>query len=91
MAIGVYFHPESMTNEQYDDAFGRVEAAGLGEPRGRLHHLVFGSGDDVRIFDIWESRAAFDEFERALLPIVKELGLDLGPASVDPVHNMVSA
>ncbi len=89
MAISVYVNPASMTAAQYDDIIGRLDAAGAGQPAGRLYHACFGSGDKLQVFDIWESQQAFDKFGETLMPIVQEVGLDAGQPMVEPVHNLI--
>lgn len=89
MAIGIYFNPESMSAEQYDDVIARLDKAGAGKPAGRLHHVCFGSGSKLQVFDIWESQAAFDKFGETLGPILQEVGLEPGQPMVEPVHNVI--
>ena len=89
MSIGIYVHPASMTTEQYDDSIRRLEAAGAGKPKGRLFHSCFGESGGLSIYDVWESEADFNEFGKTLLPILTELGLDMGKPDVVPMHNMV--
>ena len=64
-------------------------AAGAGTPPGRLHHICFGSGDKLQVFDIWESQQAFDAFGETLMPILDEVGLDSGQPTIEPVHNVI--
>ena len=89
MAIGVYINPASATAAQYDEIIRRLDAAGAGKPAGRLYHACFGSGDKLQVFDIWESQQAFDKFGETLIPIVQEVGIDLGQPMVEPVHNLI--
>jgi hypothetical protein len=89
MAIGIYFHPESMTTAQYDDVIRRLEKAGAGQPRGRIHHSCFGPSNAVMVYDVWESQEAFDEFGQTLMPILQEVGVDPGQPDVMPLHNLI--
>jgi hypothetical protein len=89
MAISVYINPASATAEQYDEIIRRLEAAGAGNPAGRLYHACFGSGDKLQVFDIWESQEAFAKFGETMMPIVQEVGLDIGQPMVAPVHNLI--
>jgi hypothetical protein len=89
MAISVYINPVSATAAQYDEIIRRLDAAGAGEPAGRLYHACFGSGDKLQVFDIWESQQAFDKFGETMIPIVQEVGVDLGQPMVEPVHNLI--
>jgi len=78
-----------MTAQQYDEAIRRLEAAGVGKPAGRLHHVCFGTGDKLKVVDIWESEEAFQKFGETLMPIMQEIGLDPGQPSTEPVHNIL--
>jgi hypothetical protein len=89
MAISVYINPVSATAAQYDEIIRRLDAAGAGKPAGRLYHACFGSGDKLQVFDIWESQQAFDKFGETMIPIVQEVGIDLGQPMVEPVHNLI--
>ena len=89
MAISVYINPVSATAAQYDEIIRRLDAAGAGKPAGRLYHACFGSGDKLQVFDIWESQQAFDKFGETMMPIVQEVGVNLGQPMVDPVHNLI--
>jgi hypothetical protein len=90
MAIGTYFSPASMTAQQYDEAIRRLEQAGAGAPKGRLHHSCFGAGDKMMVFDIWDSQADFDAFGATLMPILAELKIDAGQPDVMPIHNVIA-
>jgi hypothetical protein len=85
----VYINPVSATAAQYDEIIRRLDAAGAGKPAGRLYHACFGSGDKLQVFDIWESQQAFDKFGETMMPIVQEVGIDLGQPMVEPVHNLI--
>ena len=89
MAISVYINPVSATAAQYDEIIRRLDAAGAGKPAGRLYHACFGSGDKLQVFDIWESQQAFDKFGATMMPIVQEVGVNLGQPMVEPVHNLI--
>jgi hypothetical protein len=89
MSIGVYFHPASLTTQQYDDAFARLERAGAGKPKGRLFHSCFGESGGLSVYEVWESQADFDAFGKTLMPILAETGIDAGTPDVVQMHNMV--
>jgi hypothetical protein len=90
MAIGIYFRPASMNAEQYDEVIRRLDAAGAGKPPGRSYHVCFGTGDQLQVFDIWDSQEAFDRFGATLMPILQELRLDPGQPMPEPVHNVIT-
>ncbi len=89
MTISVYINPPAMTATQYDDIIGRLDAAGAGQPAGRLYHACFGSSDKLQVFDVWESQQAFDKFGETLMPILQEVGLAIGQPVIEPVHNLI--
>lgn len=89
MAIGAYFHPKSMTTEQYRDVLKRLEAAGAGKPKGRSYHACFGESGDLMVFDVWDSQGDFDAFGQKLMPILSEVGIDVGTPQVMSVQNVI--
>jgi len=90
MALGIYFAPDSMSSEQYDQTIGRLEAAGQGAPAGRLYHVAFEGGTGLHVFDVWDSQESFDAFGQTLMPILGELGIDPGAPHISKVHNIVA-
>ncbi len=89
MATCFTFTPASMTASQYDEAIRRLEAAGAANPPGRLHHVCFGTGNKLKVVDLWESEEAFQKFGQTLMPIMQDIGLDPGQPSAEPVHNII--
>ena len=90
MAHAYIFTPASMNAKQYDECIRRLAAAGAGNPPGRLFHACYGSGDQLRVFDIWESEATFANFGPTLMPILQDLGVDPGTPEVVPIHNTIA-
>jgi hypothetical protein len=88
MAFAFYF-PPTMAAHQYDEAVKRLKKAGAGHPAGRTYHASFRTGDQVAVFDIWTSQAAFEKFGKTLVPILHELGAEPGQPSVMEVHNVI--
>jgi hypothetical protein len=89
MAITVGFTPKSMSAAQYDECIRRLEQAGAGAPKGRLYHVCYGDRDNLRVFDVWESSEAFDEFGQTLMPILQELSIDPGTPEISEVHRII--
>jgi hypothetical protein len=89
MALGFYFAPTSMNAQQYDTCIRRLEAAGAGKPAGRLYHACFGTADKLAVFDVWDSKEAFENFGKTLMPIAKEVGFDPGEPQVMEIHNVI--
>jgi len=89
MALGIYFVHVGFTPEKYDAAIKKLEAAGAGSPKGRTYHVALESNGEIQVFDIWESQADFDAFGATLVPILKELGVELAEPMVATVHNVI--
>jgi hypothetical protein len=89
MAITVRFTPKSMSDAQYDECIKRLEQAEAGAPKGRLYHVCYGSKNDLRVFDVWESSESFDEFGKTLMPILQGLSIDPGTPEISEVHNTI--
>src|SRR5207244_11161078 len=89
MALGYHLPPSSCTPGQYDDASGRLEAAGAGAPAGRLYHVALDTDGQIQVFDVWDSEESFEAFGETLLPIMTALGANPGQPRVSPVHNII--
>jgi hypothetical protein len=89
MAIGIYFGQGDFPADKYDEAIGRLEAAGAGAPEGRSYHAALEVDGKINVFDVWESQEAFDAFGATLLPILTELGVDPGAPVAMTVHNVI--
>lgn len=90
MAISVLFTPPSMTADQYDEITRQLEQAGVGAPAARLYHICFGTGDKMRVQDIWNSVEEFQQFGGTLMPILQKLGIDPGQPEVTPAYNIIT-
>ena len=82
------FEVPGMTAGQYDRIIEDLEAAGLGEPEGRLFHVAGPRGDGWIVVDVWASAQQFERFGQTLMPIVQQLGLTPTP-QVYPVYNLI--
>lgn len=89
MAIGIYFSGNGMSAAKYDECIKVLKKAGAGHPAGRSYHAAFGPQDNLMVFDVWSSQAAFDKFGKTLMPILQQLGIDPGQPSVMPVHKVI--
>ena len=90
MAIAVLFTPASMSADAYDEIIRRLEVAGAGTPRGRLHHVCYGADANMRVFDIWESQEALNAFGEKLMPILQDVGVEPGQPEISQVHNTIA-
>ncbi|HEX8245211.1 MAG TPA: hypothetical protein VF541_16990, partial [Longimicrobium sp.] len=90
MAIAIQFSPASMDAARYDEILRRLDAAGEGAPAGRIFHVCHGTGDRLRVLDVWDSRESFERFGATLLPVLRELGIDPGQPEITGVHNTLA-
>ncbi len=88
MAVGLLFEMPDVTQEQYD-AVMRELGGSLG-PSSILHVAGPMEGGGWRVFDVWESREAFDRFFREKLQrALQNAGVSMrGEPKVFRIHNM---
>jgi hypothetical protein len=89
MAIIVHFTPTGMSDTKYDDVIRRLEAAGAGAPRGRLHHTCYGAKSRLQVVDVFDTQQNFEAFGAVLLPILSAVGVDPGRPDIVEVHNII--
>jgi hypothetical protein len=89
MAFGFYFPPTAFTVAQYKEAIKKLTAAGAGHPRGRRYHACFGENDKLQVFDVWESKEAFETFGAVLVPVLQSVGVQHSEPMVMPIHNII--
>ncbi len=89
MAIAISFTPASMDVTQYDECIRRLEVAEAGSPAGRSFHACYGSGDQLRIFDVWDSQESFEIFAKILMPILAEIGIDAGQPDIKNIYKVM--
>jgi hypothetical protein len=90
MSIAVRFSPVSLTAQTYDDTLGKIAAAGEWPPSGLEFHVCFGSGDNLRVAEVWSSPEQFAAFGERLMPILAAAGIELtGPPEISEVHNVI--
>jgi hypothetical protein len=93
MAIGVLTEVDEGTLEQYDQVNERLQMQG-DPPAGMIVHTAGAKeGGGFRIFDVWESRDVFENFQQDRLgPVVTEvIGQDARPSRQDvyDLHDFV--
>ena len=89
MAIIVHFVPKGMDQTKYAEILRRLEKAGAGAPPGRLHHACYGPQDALLVTDIYDTPASFESFGKTLVPILVEMGVDVGQPEVIELHNVI--
>jgi quinol monooxygenase YgiN len=88
MAIAIKFEAEPTTREKYDQVRSRLEEAGNWPAPGVVFHAAYGESDIEGVFEVWESRAAFEEFGSKLMPLLAEVGINAGEPQVLDVYKM---
>ena len=89
MSLLTRFAPPSLTAEQYDQVVGRLQGEGLSPADGLDYEIAFGSGDQIKVSLVWDSREHFEAFAVRLMPILEEFGIDPGEPEVFEVHNII--
>lgn len=79
MALAILFTGTNLTKATYDEAWRRLREADLASPKGRTLHVSFGSPDNLKVLDIWDSQEDFAAFAETLVPIMTELGVQVQP------------
>jgi hypothetical protein len=79
-----------VTTEQYDESVRRLEKSGDWPPKGLAYHVAFGSNGNLRVSEIWDSQEQFDAFGERLMPVLKDVGIELsGEPEMLEIHNII--
>ena len=91
MSIVVRFSPANLTAERYDESIRRLEEADLAfPPDGLDYHVCFGSGGDLRVSEIWDSREQLEAFGEKLMPILADAGIEFsGEPEIFEIYNAI--
>ncbi len=89
MALIIHFAPQGMDDKKYAEVLRRLQLAGAGAPAGRLHHTCYGDKTALRVTDVFDTKQNFDAFGKVLVPILGELGVEVGRPDVFEVHNII--
>lgn len=90
MAISAYFRHSGLTAEKYHEASRRLDAAGKGNPAGRVCHVVMDADGEIEVFDIWESQGALETWgAQWFVPVLIDLDVDVRPPAIHPVRNLI--
>jgi hypothetical protein len=80
----------AVTTEQYDESVRRLEKVGDWPPKGLAYHVAFGSKGNLRVSEIWDSREEFEAFGKRLMPVLKDVGIELkGEPEMLEIHNII--
>ncbi len=86
--IAVYFSPKGMTLAQFNEVWRLLQESGTPEPSGRVHHSCFGEDGSLMVYDIWESEEAFAKFGETLMPIIGQIGIDIGEPQIMRIQRL---
>jgi hypothetical protein len=80
----------SMKSDKYDEAMNRLARLPEWPPDGLAFHIAFTSDDKFRVSEVWDSREQFDAFGEHLLPVLKDVGVELsGEPEMLEIHNII--
>jgi hypothetical protein len=89
MAVAALSTPASMTAEQYHRITEQLDASRGGPPPGRRFHACCGHGDQLMVFDVWDSPEQLDAFTAGLMPILAIEHVDMAPPEPLEIHDLV--
>jgi len=79
-----------VSTDQYDETIRRLEKSGDWLPEGLDYHCAFRSNGKFRVSEVWDSREQFDAFGERLMPVLKDVGIELaGEPETREIHNIV--
>ena len=79
-----------MTSAQYDQTVKELEAAGLGNPDGRIYHVAASKEGGWFVDDVWESEEQLSKFSEGLIPVLQAAGVTPAEPQIYPVHNTIT-
>jgi len=96
MALCAIFEYPGSTKEQYDEGCREINN---GQPLrslsdwpvpGILSHVTGPTADGWYVVDVWESKEAFEQSGRFMMPVLDKIGMpNVAPRAVYEVHNLV--
>jgi hypothetical protein len=90
VSIVVRFTPTSLTAAKYDTTIQAIKESGTFPPDGLEYHICFGSEDNLRVSEIWDSPEHFAAFGERLMPILSAAGIEFsGEPEIFEVHNLI--
>lgn len=89
LALIVHFNPKGMDEKKYAEVLRRLEKAGAGAPPGRLYHACYRDQGALRVVDVYDTPQSFEAFGRTLVPILVEMGIDVGKPEPSEVVNII--
>jgi hypothetical protein len=89
MSVLIRFVPDSLTADQYDKVVSRLKEEGVFPAEGLDYEICYGSGDKMRVSQVWDTQENLEAFGARLQPILAEVGIDPGQPEIVPVHNII--
>jgi hypothetical protein len=89
MSVLIRFAPPSLTAEEYDKVVARLSADDVFPAEGLDYEICFGSGDKMRVSQVWDTREQLDAFGARLAPVLAEFGINPGEPEITEVHNII--
>jgi hypothetical protein len=90
VSLVIRFTPPSLSAEQYDEVVRRLKEQGVFPAEGLDYELCFGSDDNLKVSQVWDSQEQLDAFGARLRPILAELKINPGEPEVLEVHNIIN-
>jgi hypothetical protein len=89
MAIVAFFHDiKNCPTEKYYETLRRLDQAGAGAPTGQLSHVMYMKDGQPHVINIFDTPENFEAFGGVLMPILADLGIEVGPPEVLPAENV---
>jgi hypothetical protein len=89
-ALAVDFMPRHMNKTQYNEIMQKLDQEGSANPDGRILHISYGNDNNIRVFGVWDSKANYEKFGKILMPIVKQVGVEISMPEIMPIYNVES-
>ena len=96
MAIIAVFEDPTLTKKSYEESIRRLTGKAQAESssdwpvEGLVAHVAGDAASGFRVVDVWESEEAFRRFSEALIPVMKDIGIE-GEPQVYAAHTIVTA
>lgn len=84
--VMVQFDFPGMTVKEYDQIWNDLRAAGHQNPKGLIHHVGAPTEKGLKVVDVWENAAKFNEFGQTLMPILNKHGVKEAKPIILPLH-----
>jgi hypothetical protein len=91
IAVHIVNTTRGNSRKAYEEAWRLMDERGLNaHPAGQQYHAAWLVGDELHVFNVWDSIKDNDAFMQQLGPIFEELGMGLaGPPQVGELLKVV--